>query len=227
MRTQLPGARERRLHAFACAPAVRDPRSALKRNRRRSIAMAMSLASSAPVTGNSQFPSSSFLPTQMAGRQTRIALPRSCTSISERFFLHDDNELQPRAQFAPDPKVRSAMCRQVSGAASQACSPRSRRCRGRPSPDARRDRFSRRDHADFRLRAARGDDVVQPVGPEPRHHGVALIILQALFLIEDSVAHANIEAAWRHDESGWNDRPSRDRARRRSSRSIQPRPSST
>ena len=39
----------------------------------------------------------------------------------------------------------------------------------------------------FGLGAAGGNDLVQPIRAEPCEHGVALIILQALFLIEDRV----------------------------------------
>ena len=71
----------------------------------------------------------------------------------------------------------------------------------------------------FGVGTAGRDDFVQAIGAEPGEHGVALEILQALLLIEDRVARANIEAAGRHDETGWNDRPHAierdvDRARR-------------
>ena len=48
--------------------------------------------------------------------------------------------------------------------------------------------FAGGDDADLRVRAAGRDDLVQPVGPEPGEHGVALEILQAPFLFEDIVA---------------------------------------
>ena len=56
------------------------------------------------------------------------------------------------------------------------------------------------DDADLRLAAAGDDDPVELVGADEGEHGVALVVLQPRFLVEDAVAQADVEAAGRHRE---------------------------
>ena len=111
---EILGARERGLRLLrACAPAVRDRSLGAKRKSRRPIAMAMSLASSAPVTGNSQRPV--FVLLADADRLVRRAVKLLAhLHLDQRaLFLDDDDQSQARARSRADPRARAARGRRA------------------------------------------------------------------------------------------------------------------
>ena len=55
------------------------------------------------------------------------------------------------------------------------------------------------DDADLRIGAAGRNDAVQSIGADEGEHRVALALLHALFLRENRIAGADVEAARRHD----------------------------
>ena len=57
-----------------------------------------------------------------------------------------------------------------------------------------------RDDADFRIAPARDDHAVELVRLDEGEHGVALVVVQARFHVENAVDQANVEPAGRHAE---------------------------
>src|SRR6478752_4058944 len=61
------------------------------------------------------------------------------------------------------------------------------------------------DDADLRRPSTRRDDLVELVGAHEGQHGVALEVVQARFLAEESICQPDVQAARRHREIGWRD----------------------
>ena len=60
--------------------------------------------------------------------------------------------------------------------------------------------FARGENADAGMRPAGHDDVIEAVDLEPRHDGLALIFLQAGFLLQNAIAWADVKAPRRHNK---------------------------
>src|SRR6185437_7207787 len=61
------------------------------------------------------------------------------------------------------------------------------------------------DDADLGRPSTRRDDLVELVGAHEGQHGVALEVVQARFLAEESICQPDVQAARRHREIGWRD----------------------
>ena len=149
------------------------------------MAIAMSFGSSAPLTGNSQLPCSSFLPMQTGWLAVPYSSSRTCTSISERF--------SSTTMMRSSPSANSV----------------SSRARDRPRAGDLEDAqaeivalhlvdaelverlahveiaLADGDDADLRIAPARGDDAVELVGAHEGEHRVALVVVQPRFHAED------------------------------------------
>ena len=152
------------------------------------MAMAMSLGSSAPLTGKSQSPSSSFLPMQIGWFGGAVKLLADL-HLDQRALLLDDDDQVEAAREVDELALRE---RPRAGDLVE------------PQPHVVRldlvdaelvERLAHveigladGDDADLRVAAAGEDDAVEVVGAHEGQHGVALVVLEPRLLLEDAVA---------------------------------------
>ena len=167
--------------------------------------MAISLVSSAPLTGNSQPPFSSFLPTTI-GWFARAEQFLAHLHFDQRaFLLDDDDHLEAVREFLQSFRLERPGTADLVEAHAEIV-----RAHLVDAEIVHRLAhveigLARRDDADLRVRAAGGDDPVQLVGADEGEHRVALVLLQPLFLLEDAVVRADRKATGRHVEIVRND----------------------
>ena len=171
-------------------------------NSRSPMQMATSLGSSAPLTGNSQLPCSSFLPMQTGWLALPYSSSRTCTSISERFSSTTMMRSRPLREFGelrPSDRPDAADLEQAQAEIVALDLVDAELVERLAHVEIG---LAGRDDADLRIAAAGGDDLVELVGAHEGEHGVALVIVQARFLAEEGVDQPDVEPARRHGEIG-------------------------
>ncbi len=162
-------------------------------------------------------PASSFLPMTM-GAVAVVEQQLAHMRLDQRaLFLDADDECR-------DPCANSWMIcgierpdhADLEQPHADASPPPPRRCRDRRAPGARRDSSCRPRRCRSWARAAAEDDLVEAVGAGEGDRGMALAIMQPLFLVEPVVIRADVEAARRHLEVARDDGLARGRGPPRS-----------